>query len=70
MMDKKKFGTILKHARKQSGYTQSDLAHLLGVTKACICNYEKGTSSPNIERFCKLSTLLSIGLLDVEECIK
>ena len=39
-------GKRIKEARKNLGYTQQDLANLIGVTDSAIANYEKGLSHP------------------------
>ena len=42
-------GSRLKSLRSSRGITQSNLGEILGVTKASICCYEKGTRTPTIE---------------------
>ena len=42
-------GSRLKLLRSSRGITQSELGRILGVTKASICCYEKGTRTPTIE---------------------
>lgn len=47
----------LKAARVNAGYTQKDAAEKLGVSNATLCNWENGTSYPNIpqvEKICEL----------------
>ena len=41
------FGQRLKAIRKEKGMTQVQLAKLLGVSAASICNWEKGNFTPN-----------------------
>ena len=42
-------GSRLKNLRSSRGITQKELGLILGVTKASICCYEKGTRTPTIE---------------------
>ena len=37
-------------ARVNAGYTQEEAANIIGVTKATIVKWEKGETSPNIEK--------------------
>lgn len=39
-------GNRIKEARKIKGLTQTELAHLIGVTPSAITNYENETSHP------------------------
>lgn len=47
---KKRFGARLKAAREELSMTQGELASLLGVSGAVISDWEKGKSSPQLER--------------------
>lgn len=47
-------GSRLKDLRVTRGITQSELGNILGVTKASICCYEKGTRTPTIENLIDL----------------
>ena len=51
-------GERLKKLRISKNLTQEQLGKVLGVTKASICCYEKGTRTPTLE------TLLDIVELD------
>ena len=42
-------GDRLKELRKNKELTQQELGSILGVTKATICCYEKGTRTPGLE---------------------
>lgn len=42
-------GERLKELRLSKGLTQEELGNILGVTKASICCYEKGTRTPTLE---------------------
>lgn len=47
----------LKIYRKQSGYTQEDIAEKLGVSRQAVAKWERGESLPDIESCIKLADL-------------
>ena len=49
------FALDLKVARKKSGLTQADLAHLLGASRGKISHLERGDSIPTVRDICTLS---------------
>lgn len=51
------FALDLKVARKKSGLTQQDCAHLLGVHKSKISLFEQGKALPSVTEICALSIL-------------
>lgn len=53
-------GDRLKELRKSNGLTQSKLGEVLGVTKASICCYEKGTRTPTIENLIDLMEFFGV----------
>lgn len=53
-------GVRLKELRKNKGLTQQELGELLGVTKASICCYEKGTRTPNLETIIAMMALYNV----------
>lgn len=44
----------LRELRERLGYTQQEFAEKLGVTRACLCNYELGRREPDGAFFAKL----------------
>ena len=42
-------------ARIKSGYTQSDVAHLLEISRVTISRFERGTSEPSLQDVLSLS---------------
>lgn len=54
------FGDRLKEAREFVGYSRTDLAEKLGVTKSAISNYENGVSSPKEDILLKIFDVLNI----------
>ena len=53
----KEFALDLKVARKNSGLTQEDCAHLLGVCDATLAKMEGGTRTPSVREICTLSLI-------------
>lgn len=51
-------GSRIKERREAMHITQEELAHLLGVSKGAVGNYESGTSYPKIENMNKLFNVL------------
>lgn len=50
----------LKKLRKMHKYTQGELADLAGITRAAICNYEKGFSLPCLTALIKFSYIFNV----------
>lgn len=63
--------TKFKLARMFSGYTQSELAKMLGVTPGAVSQWEQGKTAPNIKLLKPLAGLLGMSveelLNDLEE---
>lgn len=53
-------GDRLKELRKSKNITQEELGNVLGVTKASICCYEKGTRTPTIENLIDLMEFFGV----------
>ena len=53
-------GSRLKELRKNKGMTQDELGKAIGVTKASVCCYEKGTRTPTIEVFLAMMCLFNV----------
>lgn len=54
------FGERLKEARQNAGYTQDQLAKLIGVAKSTLSGYEKGNREPDVMKIWKIITALDI----------
>lgn len=52
----------LKELRKEKGYTQKELANLLGIAQTTIANYEQGTRIPDTEKLNKIADLFDVTL--------
>ena len=51
------FGLDLRLARRRSGYTQRDCAHLLSVNQSKLSALETGRDTPTLEQICTLSLI-------------
>ena len=66
------FPTRLKELRNKLGYTQSDLAKKLSLTRASINAWEMGLSAPSTPFLVELSRLFHVTtdyLLGLDECV-
>lgn len=54
------FGERLALARKEKGYTQEQLASLIGIAKSTLTGYEKGNREPDILKIKKIVDILDI----------
>ena len=52
----------IKEKRLDLDLTQKELADLLGVSKAIVCNWEKGKKKPSSKNLIQLSKTLNISL--------
>lgn len=53
----KDFALDLKVARRKSGLTQADCAHLMGKSSSKVCQLEKGYRTPGLKEICTLSLI-------------
>ncbi|MDC7279819.1 helix-turn-helix domain-containing protein [Butyrivibrio fibrisolvens] len=61
-MDKEKTGLLIKSARLQKGYTQTELGDILGVSNKAISRWENGDSFPDVGILEDLSNCLDISI--------
>lgn len=54
------FGQRVKQYREAKGYTQEQLAQLIGVAKTTITGYERGNRAPDVEKIKKLAAALGV----------
>lgn len=69
-INKEEFGEKVAEYRKKKGYTQKELAELLGVSNKAVSKWETGNSLPDISLLAPLSEVLDIKmseLLQTEE---
>ena len=56
------FGINLLNLRKKSGFTQQQLADMLGLNRTTYTKYETGVSEPSIQTLKKLAVLLDVDI--------
>ena len=56
-----------KQARLRKGYTQEQLAELVGVSQSTITSYENGLRSPSPSAFRRLMQVLDLELVEAFE---
>lgn len=54
------FSARLKKAREETGYTQRDIAQIIGISKSTIASYETGRTEPKIETLGKLADFYGV----------
>lgn len=54
--------------RKMNGYTQKELADILGTKNSTISNWEQGANSPDIEMIFRLCQLFGISVAEMYGC--
>ena len=55
-------GLIIKRFRKQAGYTQFELAELIGIDDKQVGKIERGIHYPSVPTFLKMLKVLQIGI--------
>lgn len=61
-MDKEKTGKMIRQARIDKGYTQSELGDLIGVSNKAISRWENGDTVPNTETLKLLSREFDVSI--------
>lgn len=64
-MDKRKTGKIIRQARIDKGYTQSELGDLVGVSNKAISRWENGETFPDIGVIEPLAQMLELRIQDI-----
>ena len=49
----------IKLARMRSGYTQTELAEMVGVSTAAVSQWETGRGHPNVKRLRRIAKVLN-----------
>ncbi|MCI8335847.1 MAG: helix-turn-helix transcriptional regulator [Peptococcaceae bacterium] len=62
MVDSQKIGQFILEKRKALGYTQQQLAELLGVTNKAVSKWETGEGLPDISLFPVISEVLGVSV--------
>ncbi len=60
MKSEEAFGTVLKHARKNKGFSQEQLAHNCDLDRTFISMLERGQRQPSLASILAISTSLEI----------
>ena len=61
-MDQKETGAFISKLRKEKGYTQRELAEILGVSDKTVSKWETGKGYPDIEQLLSLSEEFSVSV--------
>lgn len=61
-MDSKSVGNIIAKLRKQSGWTQADVAQKLGVSAKTVSKWEGGHGFPDVTLFPKMSEVFGVSI--------
>ena len=59
-IDRNQFARIIKEKRKDFGFTQSDMAEYLGISRPAYAQYETKKNIPRLEHFLMLSAFFDI----------
>lgn len=65
-MDQKKTGSLLRKLRKEKGYTQEELAEIMGVSNRTVSRWETGSNMPDISILVELADYYGV---DIRELI-
>lgn len=61
LVDKEKFGKFLRSAREERGLSQTEVADLLGFSSSqFISNWERGLSTPPLDKLKQVTIILNI----------
>lgn len=58
----------ISYYRKLNGYTQKELASILGIKNSSVSNWEQGLNAPDIETIFELCKLFKISVSDMFGC--
>ena len=61
-MEGKEVGQLIREAREKKGYSQTELAELLGVTRATVNGLEADRTSPSVRTLQKVANALGFSL--------
>ena len=64
-MDKRKTGEMIRKARTEKGYTQSELGALLNISNKAVSRWENGETFPDVGVLEQLATVLDLKIGDI-----
>ena len=66
-MDNIKTGGLIKDIRRQKGYTQKQLADMLGISDKTVSKWERGCGMPDVSLWQDLSEVLGVNIENILE---
>jgi len=60
-----KFSEVLRVLRKKRGYTQTELAKLMGITRSALGNYESGIREPDLDTIEAFADFFDVSVADL-----
>lgn len=64
-INKMNYGIYFKNARKNSGYTQKEVADKLSIHQSNVSDWENDISRPEYEKLVELARLYDVSLYDL-----
>ena len=64
-MDCEKIGQLIRNIRREKGYTQKQLADIIGVGDKAVSKWERGCGLPDVTLWQSLSEVLSVNIEDI-----
>lgn len=58
-------GNRIKELRKSKGFSQKEMAELIGVNRSTYSNYENNNREPNVDTLTKIASVLDINVADL-----
>lgn len=64
-ISKQRFAKKIKQLRKDSGFTQAEMAELLGISRPAYTQYEKMQTLPSLPNFLKLASFFDVSVSEL-----
>lgn len=64
-MEKNLFGATMGTLRRRKRMTQEKLGQIIGITRACVCFYERGARTPDLNMAVRIAAILGSSLDDM-----
>jgi transcriptional regulator with XRE-family HTH domain len=62
MSDPAQIGTRIRHARRERGWTQDQLAHAVGVSRSAVAQWETGRAGQVTGNLTRIAAILDVGV--------